>query len=445
VTGPGTARLLPEAPKDGRDRRSPGARDRARVLHSAALRRLAGKTQVVGPGEDAEVTGVPRTRLTHSLEVAQIGRDLALDLGLDPDTVDAAGLAHDIGHPPFGHNGEAALDAAATDCGGFEGNAQTLRLLTRLEPNSLDDERCRGLNLTRATLDACIKYPWPRAVGGGKFGVYADDAAVFSWVRDGVPPPRARARCVEAQVMDWADDVAYSVHDVEDAVLAGRMSLAGFARDAGRSELVGLAAESSSPRVDAAGTAGVTRLDDAELEAAGERIAGMPAVVAAAREPERSLAATVALKRLTSVLVGRFAAASVEATLGAEPAADTAAAAVLAPGHGSDLVVPSAVRAEVALLKAAALRYVMRDPARLARQARERALLTELVDRLIRAAPVALDPALVGTWEAAADDAERLRAVVDQVAVLTDAQAGSWCARLRAGAAAVVGPRTGAR
>ncbi|WP_285654053.1 deoxyguanosinetriphosphate triphosphohydrolase [Actinomycetospora sp. NBRC 106375] len=407
------ARLFDEAPKPGRDRRSPFARDRGRVLHSAALRRLAGKTQVVGPDEDAAVTGVPRTRLTHSLEVAQIGRGMAEDLGADPDVVDTAGLAHDIGHPPFGHNGERALHELAADAGGFEGNAQTLRILTRLEPKVLDDDRCRGLNLTRAVLDACVKYPWTQRPGRRKFGVYADDLPVFAWVREGAPADR---RCVEAQIMDWADDVAYSVHDLEDGILAGRIVLGWLASPAERAELAALAAEafSTAPRSDLEHAAGV--------------LAELPSVRAAAAHGahDGSLAATAALKRLTSELVGRFVAGTVDATR------DALGEDVVPAGHGADLVIPAPIGAEVAVLKAAALRWVMRDPARLAVQQRQRALVTELVERLVAGAPHALDPAFVPAWEAAAGDAERLRVVVDQVAVLTDAGAGRWCERLRA-------------
>src|SRR3954470_6439852 len=177
-------RWIPEPTKDSGYGRTPYERDRARVLHSAGFRRLAAKTQVHTAGSDDFL----RTRLTHSLEVAQISREMGARLGCDPDVVDVAGLAHDLGHPPFGHNGEAALDAVARPCGGFEGNAQTLRVLTRLEAK-VDGA---GLNLTRASLDAVSKYPWPRAEGERKFGVYADDLPVFRWLRDGAPEERRR-------------------------------------------------------------------------------------------------------------------------------------------------------------------------------------------------------------------------------------------------------------
>jgi dGTPase len=402
------ARPTTEGPKGGapggggQDRRSPFARDRARVLHSAALRRLAGKTQVVGPGEGAEVSGVPRTRLTHSLEVAQIGRGIAEELGCDPDVVDTAGLAHDIGHPPFGHNGERALEEFGAACGGFEGNAQTLRILTRLEPK-IDGV---GLNLTRASLDASCKYPWVRRPGDRKYGAYVEDADVFAWVREGASPGR---RCIEAQVMDWSDDVAYSVHDVEDGILAGRIDLAALGSPAERSAVVELAVRHFG------GEAGA-------LGEAADALLALP-VVAAVRGFSAGSAPTsahVALKQLTSELVGRFVLAAVDATLAATRDA-----------HGehplrryaADLVVPAPAAAEVALLKAVAVRYVMSDPGRLAMQARQRELLVELATALREGAPESLDPVFAGDWTAAADDAARLRVVLDQVAILTDQQA----------------------
>jgi dGTPase len=406
------ARLLPESakqaalPGSGPERRSPFARDRARVLHSAALRRLAGKTQVVGPGEG----DVPRTRLTHSLEVAQIGRGIAVELGCDPEVVETAGLAHDIGHPPFGHNGEQVLDEVAADCGGFEANAQTLRILTRLEPKVLDSEtgRSYGLNLTRASLDATVKYPWSRLGGKTKFGFYDDDAAVFGWLREGAPEGQ---RCLEAQVMDWADDVAYSVHDVEDGILASRISLDTLADPVERSLLAELAAKHFSV------------LPSADLEAAATGLLALP-VLDAMRHYEGSLRAQVALKELTSELVGRFASAVVSATL-----------ARYGPGpfgrYRAELVIPNQVAAEVALLKAVALRFVMSDPHRLVTQAQERELLAELSAALLHWAPQQLDPALRPVWLEALDDGARLRVVIDQVAALTDAQAVRWHAALR--------------
>jgi dGTPase len=401
------ARLLDEEPKSASltggfgEHRTPYSRDRARVLHSAALRRLAGKTQVVGPGEGS---GVPRTRLTHSLEVAQIGRGIGEALGCDPDIVDTAGLAHDIGHPPFGHNGERALHALAGPCGGFEGNAQTLRILTRLEPKTAS-----GLNLTRACLDASTKYPWPHTPGVHKFGVYPDDVAVFEWIREGAPD---RRQPMETQVMDWADDVAYSVHDVEDGVLAHRISLRALADPSERAAVAGLAAKHFS-------TEPVSQLEEAARE-----LLRLPVIADLARaEYDGSLGAQVALKRLTSELVGRFASAAVTATRAEHGDGPLTR-------YRADLAVPRLVAAEVALLKAVAVRYVMADPVRLTMQIRQRELITELVTALSDRAPDALDLAFVPAWEAAPDDAARLRVVIDQVALLTDAEAVSWHARL---------------
>lgn len=405
-------RRLTEAPKgstlsDSRaDERSPFARDRARVLHSAALRRLAGKTQVVGPGEGTEVSGVPRTRLTHSLEVAQIGRGLADELGADPDLVDTAGLAHDIGHPPFGHNGEQALDEAARACGGFEANAQTLRILTRLEPKVLGDGGGNvGLNLTRAGLDAATKYPWPRGAGSTKYGVYHDDAAVFEWMRLGA---RDRQPCLEAQIMDWADDVAYSVHDVEDGVLAGRIRLRVLAEHDERAAIAQLAAKHFGD------------LPVSTLEDAAQRLLELPVVAGLVRaDDDAAWANQVALKRLTSELVGRFAGAAVTGTR--NPHATTPLVR-----YDASLAIPEEVESEVAVLKALALRYVLSDRRRLSVQEGQRQMLAELVESVAARAPDSLDATFHPAFAGAHDEAGRLRVVIDQVASLTDAQAHAW-------------------
>ncbi|MDG4753613.1 deoxyguanosinetriphosphate triphosphohydrolase [Micromonospora sp. WMMD718] len=400
------ARLVDEAPKDTGYGRSPFERDRARVLHSAAFRRLAAKTQVHTAGTNDFL----RTRLTHSLEVAQIAREMGARLGCDPDVVDTAGLAHDLGHPPFGHNGEYALDELAADCGGFEGNAQTLRVLTRLEAKVLaPDGRSAGLNLTRAALDAVSKYPWPRRLGERKFGVYADDRPVFDWLREGAPP--GDRRCLEAQVMDWADDVAYSVHDVEDGIHGGYVDLRPLLADA--DERRALCADV------AAAYSGEAPED------LGEVLAGLLAdpVLAPLAAYDGSHRALAALKATTSVLTGRFVAGVVAATEQRH-----------GPGphrrYDADLEVPRRIRAQCALLKGIALRYVMRRPGAGDRYARQRDVLTGLVAALLDRAPDALDPVFAPLWRDAADDAARLRVVIDQVASLTDPAALAWHARL---------------
>lgn len=401
---PDQQRLVSEIVKDttpGTDTRGPFERDRARVLHCAAFRRLAAKTQVHTTGHDQFI----RTRLTHSLEVAQVARDLGTRLGCDPDVADTAGLAHDLGHPPFGHNGEDTLDALAQSCGGFEGNAQTLRVLTRLEAKiQAPDGGSAGLNLTRATLDAVTKYPWPRREGQRKFGVYSDDLPVYQWLRQGAPDDR---RCLEAQVMDWADDVAYSVHDVEDGIHAQLVALGGLRGDS---------QERAALCVDAAENYSGESAED--LETVLSELLADPVF-----DPLDSYTGSqgdqIALKRLTSVLTGRFVAAAATATRKEH-----------GPGqlrrYAANLVVPRLVRAQCALLKAIALRYVMRRPGAEARYDRERDLLRQLVRALADRAPESLDPMFVPLWRHAPDDATRLRVVIDQVASLTDPGAEAW-------------------
>ncbi|HVV74751.1 MAG TPA: deoxyguanosinetriphosphate triphosphohydrolase [Mycobacteriales bacterium] len=395
-------RLVDEPNKSERTVRGEFVRDRARVMHSAALRRLAARTQVVGVGE----SDFPRTRLTHSLECAQIGRELAGSLGADPDLVDTACLAHDLGHPPFGHNGERALAEFADEFGGFEANAQSLRVLTRLEAKVLDASgRSVGLNLTRATLDAATKYPWPRQPGTTKFGCYEDDRPVFDWLRLGAVPGQ---KCVESQIMDWADDVAYSVHDLEDGINAGLLKLEWLDDVSERESLVALTREVYLAAPEAA------------LSEALDRLREHPSWV---RGYDGSTRALVAVKQMTSELIGRFCGAATRAS-------HAEWGGVPLRRYGGSLEVPDETRAECAVLKAVAARYVMRREETLALQERQREQLTELLAAIAAGAPGTLEPAMREAFEAADDDAASLRVVVDQVASLTDTSALAWHQRL---------------
>jgi dGTPase len=385
------------------------ARDRARILHSSSFRRLSSKTQVLSPSSKA----FARTRLTHSLEVAQVGRDLATALGTNPDLVDTACLAHDIGHPPFGHNGESALNLWAADIGGFEGNAQTFRILSRLETKILDNTGIsRGLNLTRASLDAATKYPWLLADAGKfgsqvKFGVYSDDLEVFEWMRTGAPAGR---KCVEAQIMDFADDVAYSIHDFEDAIVEGLID----------------------PQILNDKSAELQLLEEIEKWASGELSqdelrSGLVNLRANANwltsfsQTPQDLAT---LKNLTSDLIGSFVKRTIEA--------------VFAGGHSSvtryqaSLVVPRGVRSEIAVLKGVVASQVMTNDERQPYYESQRQLLMELADTLLSTNGKHLDPVTKAAWLAAKDEQEQRRAVVDAVASLTDPAAIALHAELRA-------------
>jgi dGTPase len=392
------------------NRRSDFARDRARLLHSSALRRLAAKTQVLSPAAGLDFA---RNRLTHSLEVAQIGRELASSLGLDPDIVDTACLAHDLGHPPFGHNGERALNEWSLDIGGFEGNAQTLRVLTRIEPKVFGpDGHSYGLNLTRASLDASCKYPWPEAdgvpdpSGRSKFGFYADDVAAFDWLRTDAPP---RQLCVEAQVMDLSDDIAYSVHDFEDAVFGGYIDVASLGARVNHDELV----DSMFAWIGGG-------MSHDELIAAFDRLDSLEVWL---ERWDGSRMSQGRLKNLTSQLIGRFLGAAVTATRAAFPGESLTR-------FSADVVVPREIQAEIAVLKGIVAANVMSTNERKPLYSGQRSILTELASILLTTGPRNLDPGFTADWNDATTDAGRKRSVVDQVASLTDQSAMAWHERL---------------
>ena len=223
------ARQFPDAREDN-DVRSPFEVDRARIIHSVAFRRLQGKTQIFGMAHDTFF----RTRLTHSLEVAQIAKGIAMAVNkqrnaevVSTELVEAISLAHDIGHPPFGHTGERALHECMREqlhdhtCNYFESNAQNIRLLTCIEAKKMN---YLGLNLTRATLDGLLKHKCERP---DQF-VYPTERGIIDWVLESTPPNQL---AFETQIVDWADQVAYSVHDLEDGIHAGMITSARMSED----------------------------------------------------------------------------------------------------------------------------------------------------------------------------------------------------------------------
>lgn len=376
-------------------------RDRARVIHSAALRRLAAKTQVAVPWEN----DFQRTRLSHSLECAQIGRELGESLGADPDLLETACLSHDLGHPPFGHNGEEALAEVAVDCGGFEGNAQSFRLLTRIEAKTVDaNGKSIGLNLTRASLDAATKYPWSNQVNPRKFGVYADDVEIFNWMRISAPEGR---KCIEAQIMDWSDDCAYSVHDLEDAIFAGQVTVNDFERDFDVLYSVMATDYKSDATKD-------------EAAAALERLASLSCWP---RGFDRTHASLARLKDTTSQLIGRFVGAAERETRAIHGAGNLSR-------YSANLVIPREAVIEVDLLKAVAGHYLINAAASQERYEKQQVVIRELVEMLYAKAPLELDPIFEDDWKNAANDAARLRVVIDQIASLTDPGAYALHARL---------------
>ena len=229
---------------DASDYRTPFQIDRDRVLHTPTFRRLQNKTQVFWSGE----YDFYRTRLTHSLEVAQIGKSISYwlksqsdgplsdDFFIDPDLVEAICLSHDLGHPPFGHAGERTLNHLMRAHGGFEGNAQTLRLLTE----RIFSAKRSGMDPTRAFLDGVLKYKslWTEMISSTdkvpeNHFIYDDQHQFLDWAMGGNDFPleltagatRDKFKSIECQVMDWADDTAYSLNDLSDSVRAGFLTI----------------------------------------------------------------------------------------------------------------------------------------------------------------------------------------------------------------------------
>lgn len=389
-------RCVDEAEKEPADPRTAFQRDRDRLLYAPEFRRLAAVTQVAASHERQ----LFHNRLTHTIKVAQFARRMAERLAtpdneIDPDVAEAAALAHDIGHPPFGHIAEARLDELmvrdrdAPD--GFEGNAQSFRIVCRLSTHSSGRQ---GLNLTRATLQALTKYPWERATTGKrhrKYGAYATEHPDFAWTREELQPDDRDRQTPEAAIMDWSDDVAYALHDLEDFYVAGLVPLDRLSRDV-------VEQQRFLERTRARWTEQKRDLSDDEWSAHERIAATLFAEFPNEREP------TYLMRRMSASKANLFA-----------------SGLALVDGR---IVEDTDMRMQLDLLKSLTWTYVIESPALAAQQAGQRLLVEKLLDYFTDAIST---PHVLPHWAQRiveqGRDEELLRLPCDIVASMTESQA----------------------
>ncbi len=421
------------------DQRQAFERDRDRILYSSAFHRLAGVTQIVRAGE----LDIFHTRQQHTYKVAQIGRRLAQNIlrkqptesalhGLDPEVVEAACLAHDLGHPPFGHAAEQELDEivrnpklaggaqedAAED--GYEGNAQTFRILTKLGVRYGRDNP--GLDLTRATLAATLKYPWLRdfadAKKRGKWSAYQTEAGEFAWAREHC---HGELKTAEAELMDWADDIAYSVHDLEDFHRVGIIPWSRIASHESEAALVAGAKKgwAKDPSCPADATARLT----SALGRIRRKLVLFPAMTSEAYDGSREQRRQV--RNFCSTLIGQYVRAAVLSDrVGAPP-----------------VVIDRQLADEVRLLKYFARHYVIGLPALHAQQYGQRRIIRDLFGIFLAEGKTGSSKVLPARmryiWEDNENDPAARRAA-DCVACLTENEAYSLHARLTGASSGLV-------
>lgn len=414
--------------------RTPQQRDRDRVLYSSALQRLAYVTQVTAP----ESGYTFHNRLSHSLKVAQVGRRNAERLAtlvrekhvtgaaarlieaINADAVEASCLAHDLGHPPFGHIAEKVLHEKARRFvpDGFEGNAQSFRIVTRLAVRATEP----GLDLTRQVLGGLLKYPWPHqsldplgGKRGRKWGCYREDLEAFEFTREGWPAERVDElpeRTLEAELMDWADDLTYAVHDVDDFFRAGLIPLdrLGEVHSTEMEHLTGLLREAR-----AANPSAFPDYDPGELVEAARQVISRLGL----DEPYRHTAsARAAMREFGSRLITQYLEAF---SLHDDPASG-----------GIMLDIDEAARREVEALKLLVVVYVVRRPSLAVLQQGQMRVVGELFDRYFEASSSRLrrgnrhlfPPGVKERLDKSESrEGERARVVLDLISGLTESSA----------------------